>query len=184
MPARTWYRILALLAVPVLLAHACVSSKKTDTRVPPPQPDRYLRAGDYQRAIDAFEVNLTQYPGDKDLLASYQRAIEEMRDSADRDYESGEFVSSGRTYHLLLRNFRRFRGFSRRLPFDRGYLRSRIANCSETLFKKGLTEYRRGQLSQAIDTWRAVLSFDPKNQEAQKAYRTATTQLKSLGNKE
>jgi tetratricopeptide (TPR) repeat protein len=106
-----------------------------------------------------------------------------MKGSADRAFEREEFVSAGRIFRLLLRNYRHFWDFAQQLPFDKKYLNARITYCSEYLFNKGVEEYRSGDIKHAISTWESLLSFDPENAEAGKAYDAATTQLKNLQQK-
>jgi hypothetical protein len=46
--------------------------------------------------------------------------------------------------------------------------------------EKGLLDYRKGDIETAIADWKTILSYDPGNEEAAKAIRTATTQLENL----
>jgi tetratricopeptide (TPR) repeat protein len=172
-----------LLGIFFLLLHACMPSKKTEIDGVLSHSDQYLSTGDYQKAIDTFRTAHAKYPEDKPLLRSYQKAVEEMKGSADRAFDRKEFVSSGRSYRLLLRNYQHFRDFAQQLSFDKKYLNARIIYCSEYLFKKGMEDYRSGGIKLAISKWEGLLSFDPDNAEAGKAYDTATTQLKNLQQK-
>jgi len=146
--------------------------------------NRYLRAGDYQSAIDTFRTAYAKYPEDKPLLRSYQKAVEEMKGSADRAFDREECVSAGRSYRLLLKNYPHFKDFAQQLSFDKKYLNARITHCREYLFKRGLEEYRSGDIKDAISTWEGLLSFDPENAEAGKAYNAATSQLENLQQRE
>ena len=195
MPGHVSCRTVMLVGIFFLLLHACMFSKKTEIDVAPShskkteidgalrQSNQYLSAGDGQKAIDTLRTMHAKYPEDKPLLQSYQKAVEEMKDSSDRAFDTEEFVSAGRSYRLLLRNYRHFRDFARQLSFDKKYLSARITYCSEHLFKRGVEEYRNGDIRVAISTWEGLLSFDPENAEASKAYDAATTQLKNLQQK-
>jgi len=180
MPRHAACRTSMLLGIFFLLLPACMPSTKTEIDGALSHASQYLSAGDYQKAIDTFRTAHAKYPEDKPLLGSYQEAVEEMKGSADEAFDREEFVSAGRTYRLLLRNYLHFRDFEQQLSFDKKYLNARITSCSEYLFKKGVEQYRNGDIKHAIATWEGLLSFDPGNAEAEKAYNAATTQLKNL----
>lgn len=59
----------------------------------------------------------------------------------------------------------------------------RLNYCSDQLMAKGLTEYRAGQMQQAIDCWTALLVFNPECDEAKKAIKTCTIQQRNLKKK-
>jgi tetratricopeptide (TPR) repeat protein len=195
MPGHASCRTVILLGIFFLLLHACMHSKKTEidgdlshskkTEIDAAlsHSNQYLSAGDYQKAIDTLRTAHAKYPEDKPLLRSYQKAVEELKGSADRAFDREEFVSAGRSYRLLLRNYQHFRDFAQQLSFDKKYLNARVTYCSEYLFKRGVGEYRSGDIKHAISTWEGLLSFDPGNAEAEKAYNVATTQLKNLQQK-
>jgi len=183
MPGHASCRTAMLLGIFFLLLHACMPSKKTEIDSALIQSDQYLSAGDYQKAIDTFRTAHAKYPEDKPLLHSYQKAIEDMKGSADKAFDREEFVSAGRSYKLLLRNYQHFGDFAQQLSFDKEYLNTRITYCRGCLFTRGLKEYRSGDIKLAISTWEGLLSFDPGNAEARKAYNAATTQLNNLQQK-
>jgi cytochrome c-type biogenesis protein CcmH/NrfG len=51
------------------------------------------------------------------------------------------------------------------------------------LTRKGLEEYRKGNLARAIAHWEGLLEFDPDNAEIRKAVETAVEQQKKLKKK-
>jgi hypothetical protein len=59
-------------------------------------------------------------------------------------------------------------------------VKTHLQSCSARLMDQGVQEYRRGELDQAIRTWKGILSFDPGHKEARKAIETASIQKKSL----
>ncbi|MFZ2196940.1 MAG: hypothetical protein WAV13_04340 [Thermodesulfovibrionales bacterium] len=195
MPGHASCKTVMLLGIFFLLLHACMPSKKTEIDGGLSQSkkteldgalghaNQYLSSGDYQKAIDTFRTAHAKYSEDKLLLRSYQKAVEEMKGSANRAFDRKEFVSAGRAYRLLLRNYQHFGDFAQQLSFDKKYLNARITYCSEYLFKRGMQEYRSGDIKHATSTWEGLLSFDPDNAEAGKAYDVATTQLKNLQQK-
>ncbi len=195
MPGHVSCRTVILLGVFFLLLHACMHAKKTelDGGLSHSQKkeidgalshsNQYLISGDYQKAINSLKTAHAKYPEDKPLLLGFQKAVEEVKGSADRAFDREEFVTAGRSYRLLLRSYQHFRDFTHQLSFDKKYLNARVTHCSEYLFKKGMGEYRSGDIKHAISTWEGLLSFDPGNAEAGKAHNVATTQLKNLQQK-
>jgi hypothetical protein len=43
-----------------------------------------------------------------------------------------------------------------------------------------LSQYREGNIGNAISLWKSILAFDPGNKSIKKSIDTATTQLKNL----
>lgn len=48
------------------------------------------------------------------------------------------------------------------------------------MMQRGLIDYRKGNLSDAITIWKEILKLNPDHTEAKQALRTATVQLKNL----
>lgn len=144
------------------------------------QTQKYPITGDYQKTIDVYIAIHNKYPKDQTLLGHYITTIEDIKITADRAFEEEDFASAGRIYHVLLSNYSHFKGFVQLLSFDRKSLNARIADCSKFLTKKGLEQYRKGDLANAISTWKYILVFDPSNVEIKRAINTASIQLTNL----
>jgi cytochrome c-type biogenesis protein CcmH/NrfG len=84
---------------------------------------------------------------------------------------------------FLLKNFASFEGLRPPVAFSKEALTKAVAVCRESLTKAGLTEYRKGNLAEAIAVWKGLLSFDPDNAEIKKAVNTARTQLDGIKKK-
>jgi tetratricopeptide (TPR) repeat protein len=55
-----------------------------------------------------------------------------------------------------------------------------IEACADQLLERGLAAYRRGDLDQAIRTWKLIHVFAPQHQASRKALQTAEVQLANL----
>jgi len=154
--------------------------KNSEIRLIKRQVDQHIAGGDLQKALDSYRAMCARYSKDKTLLRSYVKTIQDIRNMADRAFEEEDFALAGRFYHVLLSNYSHFKGFVQLLSFDRESLNARIADCSKFLTKKGLEQYRKGDLANAISTWKYILVFDPSNVEIKRAINTASIQLKNL----
>jgi len=147
------------------------------------QARQYLIAGDFKKAIDSYKACYKEYPDDPVLLDNYINTIEDMKNLADRALSRENFVSAGKIYQALWKNYKYFKKFYKSLSFPEKYLDEGLKNCRSQLTKEGLEQYRKGKLADAISTWKGILIFDPNNQEIKKAIDTATVQLKNLKKK-
>ncbi len=144
------------------------------------QTKKYLATGDYQKTVDIYIAIHNKYPEDQTLLGHYVTTIEEIKINADIAYKDEDFVLAGKNYNVLLNNYSHFKGFAYLLSFDKKYLEASITECSKFLTNKGLEQYRKGNIVNAISIWKYILEFDPSNVEIKKAIDTASTQLKNL----
>jgi tetratricopeptide (TPR) repeat protein len=140
----------------------------------------YLKAHEYQKALEAYQSAWNQHPDDTQLGNDYIQATENIKRTADHAYEKEEFSSAGYLYHILLQYFPNTGKLAGSLSFSKDSLRLGMKNCSKHLNVLGLEEYRKGNLKTAISTWKSILLFDAHNTEVKKAIQTASTQLRNL----
>lgn len=175
--------LLMLCIILFLFITSCTHQEKVEVDQIQAQSRQHINTGDFQKAMDTYRINHSKYPEDQALTRSYIRTVEDIKNTADKAFNSENFAPAGKTYRILLRNHTHFKDFAQKLSFDRKFLNTRISECSSNLFKKGLEEYRSGNLNNAISLWEGLLSFDPNNAEARKALNTAVTQQKTLQQK-
>jgi len=142
-----------------------------------------LRSGDYQKAIDVYRIALKAYPDDRTLTVEYAKSIEEIRKIGDAALAKEDYSLAGKVYYVLEKNLSSFGGIEKKLSFTGEGLKERIAGCRMVLTKRGLEQYRRGDLTGAIATWKTILVFDPDNTDIKKSIDTASAQLKKLKQK-
>jgi tetratricopeptide (TPR) repeat protein len=141
---------------------------------------RLMDAGEYQKAIDAYNVEYRKQPQDPSLVKEYVKSLDDIKSTADKALDEQDFASAGKNYNVLLKNYPRFKFFDKRLSFNRTYLNTKISHCKQSLSKQGFQEYRKGNLSTAIALWRSLLAIDPHNKEIKEALRIAKLQQKNL----
>ncbi len=141
---------------------------------------QYVTKGEYQKAIDFYNAEHKRHPKDRELVKEYVKSLEEIKTAARRALSREDFAIAGKIYYVLLKNFPDFKDFADLLSFDRARLNARLTACKAVLYEKGLQEYRKGNLSDAISIWHDYLAIDPDNKDIQKALNTAKTQQKNL----
>ena len=141
---------------------------------------QFMDAGDYQKAIDAYNVEYRKQPHDQVLVREYVKSLEDIKSAADKALEEENFAAAGRNYDVLLKNYARFKGFAKKLSFNKTYLNTKISHCKQALSKQGFQEYRKGNLSGAIALWQSLLAIDPHNKEIKEALRIAKLQQNNL----
>lgn len=163
------------------------TSTKSEVQTPPKSPvqtqtraKQLMDAGEYQKAIDAYNVEYRKQPQDPSLVKEYVKSLEDIKSAADKALEEEDFASAGRNYNVLLKNYPRFKGLDKRLSFNRTYLNTRLSRCKQSLSKQGFEEYRKGNLGGAIALWKSLLAIDPRNKEIKEALRIAKLQQDNL----
>jgi tetratricopeptide (TPR) repeat protein len=141
---------------------------------------KHLDAGDYQKAIAFYEGARKNHPHDRALLNEYTKSIEVIKTAADEAFNREDFVSACGSYDVLLKKYQDFDDLNMKLSFDGTRLDENFSSCKNMLSKQGFEEYRKGNLSQAIVLWQALLAIDPDNAVIQKALDTARLQQKNL----
>ncbi len=148
------------------------------------QSRQFLNAGEFEKAINSYRTVYLQYADDSVLSTNLVNIIRDMKFLADVAMFKEDFLSTGIIYYALRKNYKYFNKFYDSIPLTKEFLDEGLNNCSLQLTKKGLEQYRKGNLAEAIAIWKDILKFDPDNQQIKKAIETATTQLKSLRKKE
>ena len=145
---------------------------------------QYLEAGEFGKAINSYRASYLKYPRDPFLLTNLINLILDMKFLAEIAISKEDFLSTGKIYYALLNNHKYFNKFYKSLSLPKEFLDDGLKDCRLQLTKRGLEQYRKGNLAEAIDIWKGILNFDPDNQQIKKAIETATAQLKSLRKKE
>jgi len=143
-----------------------------------------MEAGEYQKAIDIYNVEYRKHPHDQALEREYVKSIENIKPVADKALDKKDFASAGRIYDVLLKNYAYFKGFESKLSFNSTHLNKKLSYCKKALFKQGFQEYRKGNLNGAITVWQDLLVIDPQNTDIKESLRTAKLQQKKLQEKE
>jgi tetratricopeptide (TPR) repeat protein len=142
--------------------------------------EQYFVQGDYKSALDVYAAALRKYPDNQALLTNYHKTIENIHHTADGAFSREDFTSSGRAYYVLLNNYPFFQELIPELSFDKTFLHARLEDSGSHLSQRALTQYRKGNLAEAISIWKDILLFDPNNAGIMKEIDTTTIQMKNL----
>ena len=152
------------------------------------QPDdlakEHIKVGDWQKAIDVYNVEYRKHPHDQALVREYVNFIENIKSAADQALDKEDLASAGRKYDVLLKNYAHFKGFDKKLSFNSTHINEKLLYCKQGLFKKGFQEYRQDNLSAAIALWQDLFAMDPQNADIRELLRTAKLQQKNLQKQE
>jgi tetratricopeptide (TPR) repeat protein len=141
---------------------------------------KHMETGEYQKTIDVYDVEYRKHPHDQALVGEYVKSIENIKSVADKAFDKEDFASAGRNYDVLLKSYRNFERFDKKLSFNSIHLNEKLCYCKKAIFKQGFQEYRKGNLSGAIALWQDLLVIDPQNENVKEALRTAKLQQKNL----
>ena len=152
------------------------------------QPDdlakEHIKVGDWQKAIDVYNVEYRKHPHNQALVREYVNFIENIKSTADQALDKEDLASAGRKYDVLLKNYAHFKGFDKKLSFNSTHINEKLHYCKQGLFKKGFQEYRQDNLSAAIALWQDLFAMDPQNADIRELLRTAKLQQKNLQKQE
>jgi tetratricopeptide (TPR) repeat protein len=126
-----YVRLVAALACLALTACASTSqaSRKDATRQGFVDVNRSLAVADYQRALDLLEKHASKDPDDKNLQSRYVAAIEEIKKTADRSREKGDYERAAAAYGVLADGWARFSKLEAKLTFGRAGILARLREC-------------------------------------------------------
>jgi tetratricopeptide (TPR) repeat protein len=144
------------------------------------QVSSYLKAGEFQRAIDIYKEIYQKYPQDPAVRSGYIRTLESIKNNGGLAFGKGDFALAGWVFEILLKHVSSVNHLNGPRSFDRDGLTAKIKTCKRNLFENGLEQYRSHNLDQAISIWKSILTFDPADQEIKMVVDKATLQLENL----
>ena len=139
-----------------------------------------LQEGGHERALELFAGAWQEKPGHAGVAREFDGALLALKMSGDAAYAQGKWEDAGKRWMGTLRYITHPAANSRGYPFTRSEVRASVDNLTASLLEKALLQYRKGNLQAAIADWKAILAYDPANEEAVKSLNTATTQLEQL----
>ncbi len=139
-----------------------------------------FEAGELGQALAEMQSLVQVYPGDTDMLTSLVSLGRDIKRTADLALAREDYIAAGKAFYALWKDYPLLEKTGAALPFSRIDLDDGIKTCRIQLTRKGLEQYRKGNLTEAIFLWQGLLAFDPDNVEIKKAVETAAEQLKKI----
>ncbi len=141
---------------------------------------RALEGRDFEKAVSVYLNPSRLELRMPELESGWRRTAEEVMRRSEEAEGKEDLITAGKGYAALLKNLALLGKTKPPPPFSRGDLEARLNTLRNRLTRRGLEDYRRGNLREAIAVWQGLLEFDPGNAEIKKAVETATEQLKKL----
>jgi len=139
-----------------ILLTSCAPPKKASFYPLIFRSQQYLKEGNFQKAIDTCQATYDEYPEAQTVLDNYLKALKEIRSSADRFFDTKDFVSAIRIYSILQRNFHRFQKFEKSLPLTKEFLDTRLRNSRNGVSKRQARQaFEAGDSEKAIEVYKA-----------------------------
>ena len=140
-----------------LLLSSCTSPKKVSFYPLIYRSQQYLRAGDFENALETCQATYEAYPEAQTVLDNYIKTLQEIKASADRFFEIKDFVSAIRIYSLLSRNFARYQKLEKSLPFSKRLLDAQLRNS-----RNAVSERQARQAFAADDFGKAIEVYNTR----------------------
>lgn len=158
-------RVLILLPVLLLFSFSsCGYVKRTQVKSAIDDAHKKLSSGDFQKALDTYQLVYKKYPKDPEMLKEYIETIESMKDRGDKAFDTENFVQAKITYDLLLKNFSRFSDFANLLSFKENFLVTRLKMSRMLQAEKEARSFlQSGDFQKGIDIYRKLIQQYPSD---------------------
>ena len=171
-----------LIFLPVLLLFSfssCGWVKRTQVKSSVDEAHQELRSGDFQKALDTYQLAYKKYPKDSEMLKNYIETIESMKAQGDEAFDRENFVQAQITYNLLLKNFSRFSDFANLLSFKKNFLVTRL-KMSRMLpaEKQARSCLKNGDVQKGIDIYRGLIQQYPWDTTVRNGYVSLLESIK------
>jgi len=171
-------------ALAALLVAACSTAGTSLAKRVSMESRQSLAAGDFQKAIDAYQEAFKRNPRDKELTASYARTLEEVRRTADGALGRQDYERAGRIYRVLLNNYADYQTFAAALTFQKPYLEASLRSCRIALVDaQALKEMKAGNPAKALELSSAILKEYPGGADATANYLKLVQEIKVSADK-
>lgn len=138
-----------------------------------------LSSGDFQKALDTYQLLYKKYPKDSEMLKNYIETIESMKSRGDKAFDTENFVQAQITYDLLLKNFFRFSDFANLLSFKESFLSTRLKMSRVLQAEKQAQSFlKSGDFQKGIDVYRSLIHQYPSDTTVRNLYLTLLESIK------
>ena len=139
-----------------------------------------LREGNPLAALEAIRRAVRAGVKETAFIEEYPVAANDAVAGADLLRVRGEYAWAGENYRQVLEMYPRSAEVASRIARTRQEIEADLDGCAERLMERGLSEYRKGKLEEAVAAWQQILSFSPDHMGARQAVDTASRQMESL----
>lgn len=135
---------------------------------------------DYTTAIDLIMVEVKNGKQEATYGEQYVASINGLIESGMGYYTEGDYGRAGIAFTKVIDNFPSSRSLVVGIKSSPRQIKSYVKKLTDKLMRRGIKEYRNGNLGNAISTWRKIIEYHPGHGEANKMINTTTIQMKNL----
>lgn len=139
-----------------------------------------LQEGRFERALELFCAAMKEKPGNPEITRQFDEALAGLKNQGITAYSQGKPEAAGKRWMGTLHFIDIAAARGRTHPSTRAEVEAHLDRLTGQQMEKGLLNYRKGDLPAAIAAWKTILAYDPGNEEAARAVRTASIQLENL----
>ncbi len=139
-----------------------------------------VQNGDYTTAIDLIMVEVKNGKHEITYDGLYVASINGLIEDGMKDYDDGNYGPAGVALTKTIENFPSSRSITYRINSSPKEIKPYIKKLTDRLMEKGIEKYRRGNLGNAISTWKKITEYNPDDSEANKMIEITTTQMENL----
>jgi tetratricopeptide (TPR) repeat protein len=163
--------LISLLVILLFSFSSCGYVKRTQVKNAIDEAHQELRSGDFQKALDTYQLAYKKYPKDSEMLKGYIKTIEYIKAQGDQAFNGEDFDQAQIHYDLLLKDFPQFISFANKLSFKKGFLIKRLKK--SRIFasdKQAQSCLKRGDLQKAIDIYKDLYQQYPSETTVRHRY--------------
>jgi tetratricopeptide (TPR) repeat protein len=161
---------------------SCGYVKRTQMKNAIDEAHQELRSGDFQKALDTYQLKYQKYPKDSEMLKSYIKTIDYIKARGDEAFDAEDFDQAQITYDLLLKNFPRFSNFANKLSFKKEFLIKRLMKSRIFVSdKQAQSCLKRGDLQKGIDIYKDLYQQYPSETMVRNRYIRILELIKGQG---
>lgn len=141
---------------------------------------RQLEAEDFCSALSLLRKEIKGGLPETALADEYGRAVNGVLAQAKQYREQGMTEKAGELLRSARDGFPETKAVAKKVSLTPPEIQTRMDDCAAELMERGLVAYRSGDLDEAIRTWKAIHTFNPRHQASLKALKTAEVQRTNL----
>ncbi len=163
-----------LIILNLLFLFSCSFIKEVEIDSAIKRGKNYYHEGNYREALRTCYNYLDNYQENKEFKNFCFSVFMNIKEEAEQLYRQEAYKKAGLTYKFLIE----YKPKSLKIEIEE--LQAMKTECIKRLSARALSNYRKGNIKDAISMWNDVLDIDPMNSEAKKSISTASTQLKNI----
>ncbi len=177
---RPFRRVLIFLPLLLLFSlSSCGGVKRAQVKSVVDEAHQKLRSGDFQKALDTYQLAYKKCPEESEILKNYIETIESMKVQGDKAFDTENFAQAQITYDLLLKNFPQFSDFANLLSFKENFLVTRLKMSRMLQAEKQTQPFlKSGDFQKGIDIYKTLIQQYPSDTLVRNRYVTLLESIK------